>query len=416
MPGRRVVITGMGVVSPIGHTKEEFWAGLMEGKSGISLIDHFDVTAFPTKIAAQVKDFNVQDYIPRKEARRMDLFVQYACAAARMAMDDAKLTIQPDKAERTGVWVGSGIGGLETIEKQHTAMLQKGPEFINPFFIPMLIANMAAGQVSIMTGAKGPNGCTVTACASGSNSIGEAYQLIKSGKADAMISGGTEASVTPLGIGGFCALKALSVQNEEPAKASRPFDLNRDGFVMGEGAGILILEELEHALERGARIYAELVGYGASADACHMVQPDPEGKGAAQAFRMALAEAGVKPEEVDYINAHGTGTSLNDIMETRAIKEVFGDYSHNLLVSSTKGNTGHMLGAAGAIELIAAVLALTYDIVPPTLNLEIPDPECDLDYVPQNPRKAQLDIVMSDSLGFGGHNAVLVIRKFRQGI
>lgn len=413
MPGRRVVITGMGVISPIGQTKEEFWASLMEGRSGISEIDRFDVSAFTTRIAAQVNNFNSQDYIPRKEARRMDLFVQYACAAARAAMEDAGFKIAPDNAARTGVWVGSGIGGLETIEKQHTAMMQKGPSAINPFFIPMLIPNMAAGQISIMAGAKGPNGCTVTACASASNSIGEAFQLIQDGKADVMISGGAEASITPLGIGGFCALKALSTQNEEPSKACRPFDLNRDGFVMGEGAGILILEELEHAQERGARIYAELVGYGASGDACHMVQPDPEGKGAVLAFQMALAQAGIKPEEVDYINAHGTGTNLNDFMETRAIKEVFGDHSYNMLVSSTKANTGHMLGAAGAVELIASTLALMHNTVPPTLNLETPDPDCDLDYVPGEPRERELNIAMSDSLGFGGHNAALIIRKFR---
>ncbi|MDD3269172.1 MAG: beta-ketoacyl-ACP synthase II [Syntrophomonadaceae bacterium] len=413
MPGRRVVITGLGMVSPIGHNKGEFWSQLMEGRSGIAAIDRFDTTDFPAKIAAQVKNFQVQDYIPRKEARRMDLFVQYGCAAARIAVEDAKLSIKPEDADRIGVWIGSGIGGIETFEKQHAVMLQKGVGSLSPFFIPMMISNMAAGQVAIMLGVRGPNGCTVTACASGSNSVGEAFQLIKNDKADVMISGGTEASVTPVGIGGFCALKALSTANEEPLKACRPFDLNRNGFVMGEGAGILVLEEMEHALKRGAHIYAELIGYGATADAAHVVQPDMEGRGAALAFRMALNEAGLKPEEVDYINAHGTGTDLNDQVETKAIKDVFGAHSSKLMVSSTKANTGHMLGAAGAIELIASTLAMAHNTVPPTLNLETPDPLCDLDYVPEGPRQQQLNVVLSDSLGFGGHNAALIIRKLR---
>ncbi|MEN6327413.1 MAG: beta-ketoacyl-ACP synthase II [Syntrophomonas sp.] len=413
MPGRRVVITGLGMISPIGHNKQEFWTQLMEGRSGIAAIDRFDTTDFPAKIAAQVKNFQVQDYIPRKEARRMDLFVQYGCAAARIAVEDAGLQIKPEDADRIGVWIGSGIGGIETFEKQHGVMLQKGVGSLSPFFIPMMISNMAAGQVAIMLGVKGPNGCTVTACASGSNSIGEAFQLIKNNKADVMISGGTEASVTPVAIGGFCALKALSTANDEPLKACRPFDLKRNGFVMGEGAGILVLEELEHARQRGAHIYAELVGYGATADAVHVVQPDLEGRGAALAFRMALNEAGIRPEEVDYINAHGTGTELNDQVETKAIKDVFGEHSYKMLVSSTKAYTGHMLGAAGAIELIASVLAMEHNTVPPTLNLETPDPLCDLDYVPGLPRQQELNIVMSDSLGFGGHNAALIIRKLR---
>lgn len=413
MAGRRVVITGLGMISPIGHNKQEFWKQLMEGSSGIAAIDRFDTTNFPAKIAAEVKNFEVQDYIPRKDARRMDLFVQYGCAAARIAVEDAGLQIKPEDADRIGVWIGSGIGGIETFEKQHGVMLQKGVGSLSPFFIPMMISNMAAGQVAIMLGVKGPNGCTVTACASGSNSVGEAFQLIKNNKADVMITGGTEASVTPVAIGGFCAMKALSTANEEPLKACRPFDLNRNGFVMGEGSGILVLEELEHARQRGAHIYAELVGYGATADAVHMVQPDIEGHGAALAFRMALNEAGLKPEEVDYINAHGTGTDLNDQVETKAIKDVFGEHSYKMLVSSTKPYTGHMLGAAGAIELIASTLAMEHNTVPPTLNLENPDPLCDLDYVPGTPRQRELNIVMSDSLGFGGHNAALIIRKLR---
>jgi 3-oxoacyl-[acyl-carrier-protein] synthase II len=358
-----------------------------------------------------VKDFNVQDYIPKRDARRMDLFVQYACAAARLAVEDAGLSINPGNAARIGVWIGAGIGGIETLEKQHSALMEKGVNGISPFFIPMLIPNMAAGQVSIMLGAMGPNGCTVTACATGTSSIGDAFQIIQSGKADVMVAGGTEASITPLAVGGFCAMKALSTRNDEPTKASRPFDLNRDGFVMGEGAGIVVLEELEHALNRGADIVAEVIGYGSSADACHIVQPDPEGRGAVLAFNNALADAGISPEEVDYINAHGTGTKLNDIMETSAVKRVFGGHSTKMVLSSIKGATGHMLGAAGAVEFIASVLALHKSTIPPTLNLTDPDPECDLDYVPLKPRKMNIKTVLSDSLGFGGHNAALIIRK-----
>ncbi|ABI69146.1 beta-ketoacyl-ACP synthase II [Syntrophomonas wolfei] len=411
MTARRVVITGLGMISPIGNNKKDFWTSLIEGRGGIGHIDRFDASDFPTRIAAQVKDFNVQDYIPRKDARRMDLFVQYACSAARIAVEDAGLQLTAGEAPRVGVWIGSGIGGIQTFEEQHAKMLQKGVNGLSPFFIPMMISNMAAGQVAIMLGARGPNGCTVTACASGSNSLGEALQLIRLGKADVMIAGGSEASITPVAVGGFCAMKALSTANEDPARACRPFDIKRDGFIMGEGAAILVLEEMEHALRRGARIYAELVGYGASADAVHMVQPDIEGRGAALAFSMALADAGIKPEEVDYINAHGTGTELNDQVETRAIKSVFAEHSYQMMVSSTKPYTGHMLGAAGAIELIASVLSLVNNTVPPTLNLEEPDPICDLDYVPGKARQKELKVVLSDSLGFGGHNAALVIRK-----
>jgi 3-oxoacyl-[acyl-carrier-protein] synthase II len=413
MPKHRVVITGLGMISPIGNNKADFWNNLLKGSSGITEIDRFDTAEFPSKIAALVQDFDVSSYIPRKEARRMDLFVQYACSAAKIAVEDAGLSLGEELSKRTGVWIGSGIGGIETLEKQHYNMMGKGINAISPFFIPMMIPNMASGQVSIMLNARGPSGCTVTACASGSNSVGEAFQLIQNGKADIMITGGTEASITPLAIGGFCAMKALSTANQIPSKACRPFDIARDGFVMGEGAGILVLEELGHALNRGANIYAEIVGYGTSSDAFHMVQPDNEGRGAVAAFKMALNDARVHPEEVDYINAHGTGTQLNDIMETAAIKEVFGEHSKNLLVSSIKGATGHMLGAAGAIELIASALALVNNLVPPTINLDTPDPLCDLDYVPKLPRKKELKVVLSDSLGFGGHNAALVIRKYR---
>lgn len=414
MPPRRVVISGLGMISPIGNNKQDFWNNLIAGHSGVTTIDRFDASTFVTQIAAQVKDFDPQDYISRTEARRMDLFVQYACAAARIAVEDARLSISKEDCHQVGVWVGSGIGGLETFEKQHANMLKKGVTGINPFFVPMYIANMAAGQVSIMLGARGPSGCTITACASGTNSIGEAFHLIQNGKAEVMIAGGTEASITPMGMGGFCAMKAMSTRNDEPQKACRPFDLNRDGFVMGEGAGIVILEEMNHAIKRGAPIYAELAGYGASSDAYHMVQPDLPGHGAALAFRMALADAGIDPTEVDYINAHGTGTPLNDAMETNAIKDVFAKHSYNLLVSSTKPATGHMLGAAGAVELIATTLVLNNDIVPPTINLETPDPVCDLDYVPGQARKKVINTAISDSLGFGGHNAALIVRKFAE--
>ncbi len=411
MPERRVVITGMGVISSIGLNKDEFWSSLVAGRSGIVEIDRFDTVNFPAKIAAQVKGFNAADYISRKDARRMDLFVQYACAAARLATEDAALPISDADRHRTGVWVGSGIGGMDTFESQHHAFIKKGVGGISPFFIPMMIPNMAAGQVSIMLGARGPNGCTVTACASGSNSIGEAFQLIRSDKADVMITGGAEASITPLAVGGFCAMKALSTANDDPPRACKPFDINRDGFVMGEGSGILVLEEMQHALSRGAKIYAEVIGYGSSGDACHMVQPDPDGKGAALAFRSAIAQAGIKPEDIDYMNAHGTGTNLNDQIETAVVKEVFASHSQKLLISSTKAAHGHMLGAAGAVELIAAVMALVKNTAPPTINLRDPDPLCDLDYVPDQPREQELRIAISDSLGFGGHNAALVIRK-----
>jgi 3-oxoacyl-[acyl-carrier-protein] synthase II len=414
MSQRKVVISGFGLISPIGSGKKEFWDNLLQGKSGIGPIERFDSSVLATGIAAEVKDFQAQDYIPRKDARRMDRFVQYACAAAQMAVEDSNLKpILNSIKDRTGVIIGSGVGGIETFEEQHNRMLDRGPGAISPFFIPMMIPNMASGQVAIMLGVTGPNSCTVTACASATHAIGDAFRAIQNNKADVMLAGGSEAAITPMAIGGFCAMKALSTCNNEPDKACRPFALNREGFVMGEGAGILVLEEMEHALNRGIIPYAELIGYGCSADAFHMVQPDAEGKGAAAAFRRALDDAGINPLAVDYINAHGTGTALNDLMETQAIKEVFGDYSYKMAVSSTKAATGHMLGAAGAVELIATVLGLAEQVVPPTLNLEEPDPLCDLDYVPLQARNMNLQIAASDSLGFGGHNAVVLVKKMR---
>jgi len=396
----------------VGNDLAAFWHNLVEGQSGIDYIDRFDASGYPTRIAAQVRDFNPADYINRKESRRMDRFVQFACSAARMALEDAALTINREDGPNVGVWVGSGIGGLETLEGQQQNLLDKGVGSISPFFIPMMIANMASGQISIMFGAKGPSGCSVTACATGTNSIGEAFRFIQRGEAKVMITGGTEASITPLGMAGFCSMKAMSTRNDNPAAASRPFDADRDGFVMGEGSGIIILEEMDHARERGARIYAELIGYGATSDAFHMVQPDPEGDGAARAFALALADAGVEPSMVDYINAHGTSTEFNDAMETQAIKKVWGEHARQVAISSTKGVTGHMLGAAGAVEFIAAVLACRNDIIPPTVNYTTPDPACDLDYVPGKARRRKVGVAVSDSLGFGGHNAVLVVRKF----
>lgn len=414
MEKRRVVITGLGVISPLGNDRDTFWDNLIKGNSGIDHIEHFDVSDYPTKIAAQVRDFNPLDYLSRKDARRMDRFVLFACAAARQAVEDAQLKINQENSERIGVWIGTGIGGLETNEKQHEILLTKGPSHISPFLIPMMISNMASGQVSIMLGAHGPNGCTVTACAAGTQSIGDAFRIIQSGDADVMITGGAEACITPMALAGFCAMKALSTRNEDPKGASRPFDAERDGFVMGEGAGIVILEELNHAQERGANVYAELIGYGAAGDGYHIVQPEPEGRGAAQAFALALKNAGIEPQQVDYINAHGTSTEINDVMETKAIKKVFGEYAYQIPVSSTKSMTGHLLGAAGAVEFIATVLSCRYDLIPPTINLNNPDPQCDLDYVPHTAREKTVNIALSDSLGFGGHNAVLVVKKFHR--
>lgn len=408
---RRVVVTGMGVISPVGIGVDKFWNSLINGISGISMIESFDTTDFSVKIAGEVKDFNPGDFFDKKEAKRLDRFAQFAVAASIMAVKDANLEITPENANNIGVLIGSGIGGIQTFEEQAELLVTRGPGRISPFFIPMMISNMASGQVSIYTGAKGPNSNAVTACASASTAIGDASEIIKRGDADVMITGGTEAAITRLAIGGFSNMKALSTRNDEPEKASRPFDADRDGFVMGEGAGILVLEEYEHAVKRGARIYAEFAGYGMSGDAYHMTDPAPEGEGAARCMAMALRKAGIKPEEIDYINAHGTSTAKNDKFETSAIKTVFGEHARKLAISSTKSMTGHLLGAAGGIEAIASIMAIVTDTVPPTINYETPDPECDLYYVPNKAEKRTVNMALSNSLGFGGHNATLIFKK-----
>ncbi|WP_074647734.1 beta-ketoacyl-ACP synthase II [Paenibacillus jilunlii] len=409
----RVVVTGMGVITSLGTDLDTFWDNLMSGKSGISTVDTFDVSEYTTKIAASVKDFDPEARFGRKEARKMDRFVQFAVAAGEDALKDSGLVIGEDiDAERIGVSVGSGIGGLGTWEDNHNLLLDKGPKRVSPFFIPMMIANMGSGQLSISLGAKGPNTTTVTACATGSHSIGESFRLIQRGDADAMICGGSEATIRPTGMAGFCAMRAMSTHNEEPEKASRPFDIDRDGFVMGEGAGILILESLEHAEKRGAKIYAEVIGYGLSADAHHMTEPDPDG--AARCIKMAIRDAGIAPEEIDYINAHGTSTPVGDKSETSAVKKALGEHAYKVAISSTKSMTGHLLGAAGGVEAIICGLSLQKGMIAPTINLDNPDPECDLDYVPNVPRKADLNIVMSNSFGFGGHNATVILKKYNQ--
>lgn len=408
---QRVVITGMGVMTSLGHDLETFWGNLLAGKSGVGPIELFDVSEYPTRIAAEIKDFNPEQYFDKKEARRMDRFVQFAVAASLSALKDAGLNVKEDTdAERVGVYVGSGIGGLSTWEEQHKILLEKGPKRVSPFFIPMMIANMASGQISMMTGAKGPNSTAVTACATGTHSIGDSYKMIQRGDADVMICGGAEATISPTGVAGFCALRAMSTRNDEPARASRPFDTDRDGFVMGEGSGILILESLEHAQKRGAKIYGEVIGYGMSGDAYHMTDPDPDG--AARCMVKAIKDAGIAPEEIDYINAHGTSTPVGDRSETTAIKKAFGDHAYKLAVSSTKSMTGHLLGAAGGVEALICGLTLKHGMIAPTINLENQDPECDLDYVPNTPRKADVNIVMSNSFGFGGHNATIILKKF----
>ncbi|KWX69638.1 3-oxoacyl-[acyl-carrier-protein] synthase II [Paenibacillus jilunlii] len=403
----------MGVITSLGTDLDTFWDNLMSGKSGISTVDTFDVSEYTTKIAASVKDFDPEARFGRKEARKMDRFVQFAVAAGEDALKDSGLVIGEDiDAERIGVSVGSGIGGLGTWEDNHNLLLDKGPKRVSPFFIPMMIANMGSGQLSISLGAKGPNTTTVTACATGSHSIGESFRLIQRGDADAMICGGSEATIRPTGMAGFCAMRAMSTHNEEPEKASRPFDIDRDGFVMGEGAGILILESLEHAEKRGAKIYAEVIGYGLSADAHHMTEPDPDG--AARCIKMAIRDAGIAPEEIDYINAHGTSTPVGDKSETSAVKKALGEHAYKVAISSTKSMTGHLLGAAGGVEAIICGLSLQKGMIAPTINLDNPDPECDLDYVPNVPRKADLNIVMSNSFGFGGHNATVILKKYNQ--
>lgn len=411
---KRVVVTGVGVISPVGNTIDTFWDSLINGVSGVDYITQFDTSEFPVKIAAEVKNFDPEQYIDKKEARRLDRFTQFAIAATKNAIEDSELIIDDTNAERVGVYVGSGIGGLKTIEEQHSVLLEKGPKRVSPFFIPMLISNMASGQISILTGAKGPNSAPVSACATGTHAIGDAFLMIQRGDADVMITGGAEATITELAVAGFASMKALSTRNDDPKKASRPFEMNRDGFVMGEGAGILILESLDHALARGAKIYAEVIGYGATGDAYHFTAPAPGGEGAARAMKIALKRANIKPEEVDYINAHGTSTDLNDKFETMAIKNAFGEHAYQLSISSTKSVTGHLLGAAGAVEGIALALALKNDIIPPTINYDEMDPDCDLDYVPNTARKKNISIGVSNSLGFGGHNATIVMKKYQE--
>jgi 3-oxoacyl-[acyl-carrier-protein] synthase II len=414
MDKRRVVITGVGMITPLGIGVEQSWSGLLAGRSGIGKITQFDAANFPTRIAGEVAGFNPEDYIEPKEIKKMDRFIHFALAAAQMAMNDSGLKITDENAERAGVIVGSGIGGLRSIEHYHSVLLEKGPRRITPFFIPMLVVNLASGQISIRFGAKGPNSAVVTACATGSHAIGDAFKIIQRGDADAMIAGGTEAVITPLGIGGFNAMKALSTRNDEPEKASRPFDMDRDGFIMGEGAGIMILESLETALERGAGIYAEIAGYGMAADAYHITAPSPNGEGAARCMKMALKDAGVEPSVVNYINAHGTSTKAGDEIETYAIKTVFGEYAYKIPVSSTKSMTGHLLGAAGGVESVISILSIKDDIIPPTINLDTPDPECDLDYVPNQARRTTVNYALSNSFGFGGTNACLLFRKFTE--
>ncbi|TET39767.1 MAG: beta-ketoacyl-[acyl-carrier-protein] synthase II [Elusimicrobia bacterium] len=411
--GRRVVITGYGVISPIGIGADDFWNSLVSGKSGISRISTFDTSQFSTQIGAEIKNFQPEKYIDKKKIRKMDRFSQLAFAAAKIAIEDAKLDMKKEDPFRVGVIVGSGIGGLSTVAAEHKVLLEKGPRRVSPFMIPMLITNIAAGEIAIAHNIKGPNYSLSSACATSNHTIGDALRLIHYGDADVIIAGGSEAAVTPLGLAGFCSARALSTRNDDPEHASRPFDKERDGFVMGEGAGIVILELLEHALSRGVTIRAELIGYGATNDAYHITAPSPDGQSAARAMSNALADGGVKPEEVDYINAHGTSTPLNDKVETFAIKKVFGDYAYKIPISSSKSMIGHLLGAAGVVELIATILSMEKEMLPPTINYEFPDPECDLDYVPNKARPKKINVALSNSLGFGGHNATLVVRKYK---
>lgn len=411
MNKRRVVVTGVGALTPLGNDAETSWKNIISGISGIGPLTRINADDFPAKVAAELKDFNPEMFIERKDARKMDRFTQYAVTAALMAVQDANLTINETNAHRIGVWIGSGIGGMETFEKQFETFQKRGYRRVSPFFVPMMIPDMATGQVSIFLGAKGVNSCTVTACATGTNSIGDAFKVIQRGDADVMITGGSEAPITKMAVAGFCANTALST-NPDPKTASRPFDKNRNGFVMGEGAGILVLEELEHALSRGANIYAEIVGYGSTGDAYHITAPAPNGEGGMRAMKLAIEDGGLKPEEVDYINAHGTSTEYNDKYETAAIKEVFGEHAYKLAVSSTKSMTGHLLGAGGGVEAIFTIFAIRDSILPPTINYETPDPECDLDYVPNKARKKEINAAISNSLGFGGHNATITFKKY----
>lgn len=409
---RRVVVTGIGCITPLGDGVQTFWEGLVSGRSGVGPITAFDATEFTTRIAAEVKSFDPTSYMDRKDARRMDRFAQFAVAGTRLALEDAGLSEGRFDPERTGVLIGSGIGGIHTWEEQARALFERGPGRVSPFFVPMIIPDMASGQVSIIFGAKGHNACSVTACASGAHSIGDAMRVIQKGDADVMITGGTEAAVSPLSMAGFCSARTLSTRNDDPHRASRPFDADRDGFVLGEGSGIVILESLDHALQRNARIYAEITGYAGTGDAFHITSPEPEGDGARRAMAAALADADLQPEAVDYINAHGTSTAYNDKLETLAIKRVFGDHAGSVAISSTKSMTGHLLGAAGGVEAIASCMAIVDGVIPPTVNYETPDPECDLDYVPNEARSQRVDVVMSNSFGFGGHNAVLIFQRY----
>ena len=409
---RRVVVTGVGLVSAVGIGTEETWKNVLAGKSGAAPITHFDTTGFSVTFAAEVKGFDPLQYVEKKELKKMGLFIQFALAASQFAMEQARLNVTPDIAERTGVYIGSGIGGFDVIEREHTALMQGGPRKISPFFIPAAIVNLASGFVSIRWGAKGPNSATCTACSSSTHAVGDSFKLIQRCDADVMICGGAEAAITPMGVGGFASMRALSTRNDAPEKASRPFDRDRDGFVIGEGAGILILEELEFALKRGAPILAEVVGYGMSGDAFHITQPPEDADGAVRVMRATLADAKVLPEQVQYINAHGTSTPYNDRLETLAIKKVFGNHAKKVAISSTKSMTGHLLGGAGGLEAGLAVLALRDQILPPTINYENPDPDCDLDYVPNRARKAEVEHVLSNSFGFGGTNAALLLKRY----
>ncbi len=410
---KRVVVTGLGAITPIGNTLEEYWQGLLTGRNGIDRITLFDPSNHACRIAGEVKGFDPGDYLDRKEIKRMDRFAQFGVSASLQAIADAQFKINDLNAEQVGVIIGSGIGGIKVLEDQQTVYLNKGPSKCSPFMIPMMIANMAAGLTAIHTGAKGPNTCTVTACAAGSHAVGDAFRLIQGGYAQAMICGGAEAAVTPLSVAGFASARALSTRNDDPKKACRPFDRDRDGFVMGEGAGILLLEELDHALARGAKIYAEIVGYGMTCDAHHITSPSPGGEGASRAINLALKDAGITPDQVSYINAHGTSTPANDSTETSAIKTALGEHAKKVAVSSTKSMTGHLLGGSGGIEAVATAMAIACDQVPPTINLDNPDPECDLDYVPHQSRSMKVDVALSNSFGFGGHNVTLVFKKYQ---
>jgi 3-oxoacyl-[acyl-carrier-protein] synthase II len=411
MSERRVVITGIGVLTPLSSELELFWQNLIAGKSGISLITRFDTAEFDCKIGGEVRDFKPEEFMPIKETRRTDRFVQYAVGAAKKAVVDSGIDMAQEDANRVGVLIGSGIGGMETIEDQVGTLIRKGPGRVSPFMIPMLIVNMASGYVSMLLGAKGPNLAVVSACATATHALGEAARAIVHNDADIMIAGGSEAAITQMGYAGFCAMKAMSTRNSEPERASRPFDAQRDGFVMGEGAGVCILESLEHARKRHAKIYCEVAGYGITGDAYHMSAPAPEGEGAARSMKMALGHAKLNPEQIDYINAHGTSTPVGDKCETQAIKKVFGEYAKKMAISSTKSMTGHLLGAAGAVETAVCALAIRDGIVPPTINYENPDPDCDLDYVPNKARQMKVDVCLNNSLGFGGHNATIIVRR-----